>query len=542
MKSAFFTSLLFTLTSAFAGLTPEEIAKREAAEQLIPVRPGDPAKGVPFWTARAQVARRPIGFDFKPVDGAVRYEYLVIAADHARYTFTTNSPSAPLTPVWSKLPAGPVTVFVEGLDKDGRTCGRAGFKRFAKSANYTGDYPKAKRPYAVAARKVYEYMISIPAVTAIADTGKPDPNYGLNSYPTKMRVGTILAMLAYARLAPEKRDRAFAIACAEADYLIATRLPKGSPLEYFTLTYADGEGVKEKAAEFRGQSMTQYPADAGFALVALYEATGKAKYLDAAKDIAGTFLRRQLPNGSWYLREWLKTGEKVCENYLVPNAVIEFLLALNRVTKDARYLEAADRAFAYIEEGPMKSFNWEGQFEDVAASKPYRNHTIHMSMETALYLLKRFPGDKARLAEAREILRFAEDQFVFWEAPRWDWLPPSEERDSLRFAYYPSAFEQYACYTPIDSSAARAIELYLALYRAEGNELDLLKARTLADSIVNMQDDDGRIPTWWERETFRNREADWLNCMAAAAAALQEVAVSHSSFDTKASKLLYSDK
>ena len=60
--------------------------------------------------------------------------------------------------------------------------------------------------------------------------------------------------------------------------------------------------------------------------------------------------------------------------------------------------------------------------------------------------------------------------------------------------------------------------------KSQKNPLDLLKARTLADSIVNVQDDDGRIPTWWERDTSPHRDADWLNCMVASAAVLRDVA------------------
>ena len=41
------------------------------------------------------------------------------------------------------------------------------------------------------------------------------------------------------------------------------------------------------------------------------------------------------------------------------------------------------------------------------------------------------------------------------------------------------------------------IAAYLALYRAEKNPLDLAKAKALADSITQVQEPSGRVPTFW---------------------------------------------
>ena len=60
---------------------------------------------------------------------------------------------------------------------------------------------------------------------------------------------------------------------------------------------------------------------------------------------------------------------------------------------------AADKAFAYIERGPMADWNWEGQFEDIRpASGRWRNLTKHPACSVAMYLLRRFPGDRRRTA------------------------------------------------------------------------------------------------------------------------------------------------
>ncbi len=502
-------------------LSLEEIARLEAEEQRIPVRPGDPTTGAPFWSWHARVFRRPPNFNFPAVKDAVKYEYMLIDAVHARHTFTTNIPYASLAPVWEKIPTGPVTIFCEGLDAEGKPCGRAGFRRFPKLAHFTGDYPKAPRSYAESICLAYAFMAKSTNLTAMVDHGDVARTSWLyRAYPSKMRGSAILAMVKYAARDPKMRERALAIARAEADFLIERSAKPGTPLAGFPLTYSTEQykGEPDAATRYRGQCMTIYPAEVGVSYLALYQATKEEKYLDAAKAIGERYLVRQLPNGTWYLRELFETGEHVSDNYLVPNPVIDFLLKLSRTTGEKRYLDAADRAFAYIEEGPLKTFNWEGQFEDIPPTKPYKNMSIHMSCETALFLLERFPGDARRIAQAREIMRFAEDQFVFWEKPRYDWQPMAP------VDRFPGACEQWLCYTIIDSSAAKALRLYVALYKAEGKPLDLLKARALADSIVIMQRADGSIPTWWESEYSKDLDSDWLNCQVLSVQALEEIA------------------
>ena len=72
--------------------------------------------------------------------------------------------------------------------------------------------------------------------------------------------------------------------------------------------------------------------------------------------------------------------------------------------------------------------------------------------EPAMFeILRRHPGDADRLAQCRRILRFCEKRFVCWERPanhpNWD---------------VPSVLEQYACFVPIDASAAKMIRAFLA--------------------------------------------------------------------------------
>ena len=243
-------------------------------------------------------------------------------------------------------------------------------------------------------------------------------------------------------------------------------------------------------------------------------------------------MRLQDADGTWYLKMNEKDGTPVSGNRLVPTSVIFFLEKLYAVTGDARYRAAADRAFAFIDRGPLADWNWEGQFEDITpAARRYQNLTKHNACETAIYLVERFPGDKRRIAQAREILRYAEDQFVMWKAPcRSDCAGPWRPGYPFRCWRTPVALEQYNCYMPIDASVAKLIRTYLALYKAEGRRLDHAKAHALGDSMANNQDDSGRIRTYWIPETGDDdplagairlpHGGDWYNCMAADAQAI----------------------
>ena len=79
--------------------------------------------------------------------------------------------------------------------------------------------------------------------------------------------------------------------------------------------------------------------------------------------------------------------------------------------------------------------------------------------------------------------------------------------------------EQYYWYVPIDGSASKLIRTYLALYRAEGNPLDLAKAKALGDSMTRVQNPEGDIPTHWKGESH----CSWWNCLLCDVEALQEL-------------------
>ena len=513
--------------SAVAG--DDDLAKRVAEDVARPVRPAG-VGGQPFWNGASWMFMYPPSFDFKKVPGAVKYRFVAIDDIHHCHTMEADEPTALLSPIWGEIPArGLVTVMCDGIDDRGSVCGRAGMRRFWKAAPFTpGGYPPAPRSYAEAATKVCDFMMSLPNTRHLLEKGEPDPGYTLNCYPAKMCGGVVNIMLRCARHIPARAKEAMAAARAAADYLIGISQPADAPLAYFPPTY---KGQTLAAKVYAGQNMLVYPSMAAKAYLALSDAAGDGKYAAAAENIARTYLRLQEADGTWPLKLWEKDGSVVVTNRLFPLSVIELFEDLYARTGDKAFRDAADRAFKYIENGPLSDWNWECQFEDGKPHAPYKSLTKHNACSTAMFILKRFPGDAGRLAQARELLRFAEDQFVYWERPcrpdgtgyrtktvpatrgdKVDWI------DDYANWCTPGVGEQFSWSMPIDASNTKLIRTYIAFYEAAGDPLDLAKARALGDTLVRVQKDDGSIRT----QMLSRPDADnfWINCMGASIMAL----------------------
>ena len=532
-KSA--VAAVLILPSALIGYA-STLSERAASELDHVIRPPE-ANGGLHWNTHSEWFTYPPSLPFAPVEGASSYRISVIDDVGGRWTLVSSRPDEPLTNVWPKMATGYFDVCCRAFDAKGAAVGGVQANRWWKLAPFRpGAYPAAARSYAESAAKIYEYVFNMPATRRFLRTGRPDPEYQLNSYPTKMHSGLIKAMVRYAKAVPAHAEDAMKVARNAADYLISISEGEGRPLAGFPPTYeANEEYRKCKAGKYAGQTMLTYPQEAGSAYLELYEASGEAKYLSAARAIADRYLALQGADGTWPLKLYLKDGSPVVPNRCLPLDIIGFLESLNDVTKDDRYRAAADRAYAYVENGPVRNWNWEGQFEDVDPTARYHNLTEHPACSTAIYLLKRFPGDAEKLALARELVRFAEDQFVCWERPchadgsgirtgdpRYD--QGSSVQRYLSWLVFPCVTEQYNWNIPVDASCSKVIRTYLALYRATKDPLDLAKAKALGDALTRAQQPEGRIPTQMAEYNRVDPGEDWTNCMIWGAVALEELA------------------
>ncbi|NLE36546.1 MAG: hypothetical protein GX621_00815 [Pirellulaceae bacterium] len=491
----------------------EKLHAEAIAESLAPIRPGVPGKS-PFWNERAQRFIFAPAFDFKPVEGSKRYRFAARPeADSRERTFEAGEPWAPLTPIWKDLPVGYVTLKVEALDSEGQVLGEAGKRSFYRAAVFHGPYHERLTEYGQSGRMALESMLGRKHIQNWRRNGKPDPAYRRYCYPSKIIGAVISGMTRYATLSPrpERADEALEIARAAARHLIAVSEPAGAPLEFFPPTYVDDGGKRNPSAIARyiGQLMLTEPVAAACAYLDLYDATHDAALLEAAKRIAATYKRRQLANGTWPLKVVVSNGEPVTPNLVVPIEIVQFLDRLDGSYRITEYREVSRAAMQYILENPLKTFNWESQFEDAEPRPPYRGLSHKQETAIAIYLLDHATEDPRFTGWAEELLRYAEDQFVVWERP----LPnPNDENSQETSEHWltPAALEQFGFYVPIGSSSARVIAAYQKAYEVTGKPLYLAKACALADTLTVAQKElgDGWYPTYlWPNQ---DREG-WIN-------------------------------
>ena len=516
--------------------------------------------GKPFWNGSGYARRfmYPPAFEFGEVSGAKAYRFEVYDDTFHMWTFTADRPTAAIPPeVWQKIPENVMAaVFCFGLDANGKDCGRSlvrgvnvngdrftPVRGFFKTASFKpGTYPKAKRSYAEASRMAFDYVFNLPYVRHFRETGKPDGVYWGECYPSKIDSSLINAMITYAEICPERAKDALLTARRLADYLLSISEPEGAPLAHLPPTYW---GEREAAKQYKGQTMLLYPAAVARTYADLFAATKDTKYLAAAERIAEWFLRNQGEDGSWYLKLWLKDGSPVAPNRCLPFEQMGMFDRLFALTKKPQYAAASERAFKMIDDGPLQDWNWEGQFEDCEPRHKYFNLTKHNACAAAIFLSRHWPTDAHRRGQVRDILRWAEDQFIVWERPchadgignnatRPADLAPEKLRKDNDYLHWhvPAVLEQYGFAVPIDASSAKLINTYLAAYAADPNPLYLEKARTLGDSMTNIQHDNGCIPTHWvnveaDPKGYRGYEKpgdEWVNCLIASARALANLA------------------
>ncbi|MBS0001074.1 MAG: hypothetical protein KFF73_18970 [Cyclobacteriaceae bacterium] len=492
---------------------PDQLHDMATAESLISIHSGIPGE-IPFWNTHAQRFIYAPAFDFETVEGADNYLYIARTASSGQeYSFQSPVPWDNLSTIWKDLPVDEVDLAVIARDGEYKL-DTAGVRKFHKASPYRGPYRKPVTDYSTSVRHLVQYLFEAPYIQYWLEKGKPDPDYGLYGYPSKMISAVIEGMLFYEKLQGNtgNGEKAVEIARIAADYLISISQPARTPMEFFPPTYT-GPIYADMMDEYRGESLSDrimliYPASVGQAYLDLYELMGEKKYLEAAVRIADTYRNLQLDNGSWHLLVFIGNGEPVAPNFIVPTGVISFLDRLKTDHQIEGYESCRNRALEFVEENVVRDFNWEGQFEDQGPSERYKNLSKGQAVSYAGYLLREHPGDPEKIKLAEELIRFAEDQFVIWDnrnsIDSWGitsdkWLTPC-------------VLEQYNFYTPVNASSGNMIEVFTQAYDKTGNFLYLAKAMDLANTIVDTQDrQTGHYPTYLVSDLLE--QEGWINCM-----------------------------
>jgi hypothetical protein len=477
----------------------EKIREDAVAESLIPISPGIPGDK-PFWNGYSKQFIHVPSFDFRNVDGAVKYKFTIVASDNHEYSFISQNPWADLSPVWKQVPVGFLALEVQGLDTNGKPVGQFSSRKFYKASAFNGPYNKKVMNYGESAKFALQYLYNLGHFQNWKINAAPDTTFDLYCYPSKIIGAVIGNMVAYSKLSPSDAGTALTIAKNAANYLISISEPQGAPLEYFPPTYM---GEANTSKKYKGQVMVIYPAEVAANYLNLFDVTHDSVYFDAALRIAGTYVKLQLPSGTWKLKLW-QNGEAVTENDCVPVDMLEFFDRLSNQYQLDKYKKITTTIFNWIMDNPVKTFSWEGQFEDVAPTEPYKNMTGHGACSFAIYLFNRINENPQYKDIAEELLRFSEDQFVVWEKP----MP--QERENVQDWITPCGLEQYGYYVPIDDSGIKLMMGYLTAYKKTGKKLYWAKAVEFANTqTVAQLPETGKYPTYWE--WGKRQQRDWID-------------------------------
>jgi len=478
----------------------EQLSRQSIAESLLPVKPG--FKGLsPFWNTYSKRFIYAPSFDFKEWGKVKYYRYTALSfVDKREYIFEAKTPWEPLSPIWKDLPVGDVYLKVEACDNTSGPVGLSGECKFYKAAPFSISKYKPLQVNATVNKKLLKYIYTLAHVQHWAKGKGPDPEYSLYCYPSKTIAAVIKTMLLYSGYFPEDLGKALSIARNAADYLISISEPGNTPLAYWPPTYS---GTQYTAKANQGNIMVGINAGAGNCYLDLYDATKDRKYLDAAVGIADTYLKTQLPSGTWYVKLKIANAQPFASNLATPISIVNFLERLSSDYKLEKYRYSAEKAFAWIIENPVRTFNWEPQYEDAPIAGKYENLTMHDPCSVAIYLLNHAVEKPEYIPVAMEIIRFVEDQFVVWKDPM-----PYAANKSTDSWHTPSVLEQYFCYIPIDASVSKMLATFYIAYEILNEPIYLAKATALYNALIKKQQEDGMIPTAW----YRYASVWWINC------------------------------
>lgn len=495
-----------------------EIAKRES---MLPIRPGRPGE-YPFWNAYAKRFIYAPAFNYRPIRDVAKYRYKVFCeSDSSSYGFISNVPYAPLSPIWTKMPVGYFSLEVIGISDNGDSIGLAGRGRYYHAAYFNGPYHKAIMPYDSSGMLALYHVLHKDYVTYWLEHKGPDPDYRFYRYPAKIYSALISGAVTYAQFKPhsEEGKRAVKLARTVANNLMKISFPEGSAWEYFPPTYYGPWIAKLKQASWirLDNCQTTYGAHAGNAYLDLYDLTGDKKYFYAAERIADTYLKRQLKNGSWFTYVNPITGKPTYseDNILIPALILTYLNRLYRDYGIQKLDTSIQNAFDWIMANPVKTFNWQAQFEDVGVHEPYKDLSKLQACEFAVYLFKNSVKDSSNLELAEEIVRYAEDQFVIWDKPRLLNMEPKPSLEWMRSTSWitPCVQEQYTYWMPVSGSAMMLIRVYRYAYGATGKKIYLAKAKSIANAMTQVQKiHGGNYQTYFTDKPIQKRN-QWLNCV-----------------------------
>jgi hypothetical protein len=242
----------------------------------------------------------------------------------------------------------------------------------------------------------------------IQHNGEPFPNSidRFVSYPAFHHSLAIKTFIEYWKYSGDKQ--AFTEAIKLADWNIAHSTP--GEWAYGNMPYSTFE--EKKPGGFRDKSgiMPDKGAIMALAYLRLYKASGEHRFLQAAEAIAQTLVRNQRANGTWPFRVDPET-EEVVEEYT--SSVIYAVLLfedLDELNNNDQYRIYHDRTWEWLINGPIKTKEFRGFYEDIPESSEGR--TNYDCLDVIRYLLAMRTDSNGYLEMALVLNAWVEEVFM----------------------------------------------------------------------------------------------------------------------------------
>lgn len=310
----------------------------------------------------------------------------------------------------------------------------------------------------------------------------PDSVDRFVSYPAFHHSLMIQTFIGYWRYAGD--DRALKEAVQLADWNIAHSTPADWP--YGSLPYSTFQ--EKKPGGFRDKTglMPDKAAIMALAYLELHEASGEARFLQAAQAIGETLAARQRENGTWPFRVDPQT-EQVIEEYTSSVIyAVRLFEKLDRINGDHRFATCRDKTWHWLVNGPIKSKEFRGFYEDIPASP--KGRTNYDCLDTIRYLLEHRTADNGYLDMAVELNKWIEQTFM-------DKIKGFEPAAGIR--------EQLQCNVVMGIHSLNWASMLLQLAAATGDDEMRRRAIQTANYITYYLQPDNRIVVgfrynqWW---------------------------------------------
>ncbi len=266
----------------------------------------------------------------------------------------------------------------------------------------------------------------------------------------------------------------------------------------------------------------------GYAYLLFYEITIKKKYLDAAihcadalaahvRDVrpdTATFSRSDLKRSPWPFRVNARNGivvSEYCSNVLEPVKLFDELLRLRdrlslSTAQVKAYHSARDIAWEWMFSinGPMKTFVWNGYFEDIP-NDPERTNRVQITpVEVAKYLIEHPEYDNYISEDVPALLHWVSSAFK------------TDGMDAIK--------EQTWCYEPMGSHTARYGSACAMYYGHSGIDWYKDQAFRFLNFASYMTYDNGVVAVGpnWHSSWFSDGYGDYIRHFMDAIAAIPE--------------------